>query len=132
MKRYSLLDHIKKFLGKSVKIHFKAFSFPKVGFDIVHSPSDHKPVYGKMLIEVNDYFPKRIMNYFHRYKKDEKSEQGYLILSISEEVDQILFENGAEEKYDIAVEKLKADKHAYELVFGNETLIDFLYSGKIR
>jgi hypothetical protein len=66
------------------------------------------------------------------YQIGKRPEHRYLVLSVSDEVDEILLINGAEEKYDIAVEKLKTERQAHEPVFGNETLIEFLYSEKIR
>jgi hypothetical protein len=66
------------------------------------------------------------------YQIEKTFQHKYLILSISGEIDAILLENEAEEKYHIAIEKLKINKDAYELIFGNEVLIEFLCLRKPR
>jgi hypothetical protein len=66
------------------------------------------------------------------YLVGKKPEHKYLVLSVSDEVDEILLMNGAQEKYDITVEKIKTDRQTHEPVFGNGTLVEFLYPERIR
>jgi len=60
------------------------------------------------------------------YQMGTDMQPAYLILSLSDEIDNIVTENGAEEKYDFAIERLREDKNYYPLIFGDETVVEFI------
>lgn len=55
-----------------------------------------------------------------------KPKQGYLILSVSDEIDSIVTKHGAEETDDLAVENLRITPNYYPFIFGQKTLTDFI------
>ena len=68
----------------------------------------------------------RLLTEIAIYQIGNKPTHVYFILSVSNEIDEIVSENGGEERYDVRIENLRRDKNYYALVFGNEILIEFL------